>query len=137
MLERMQAVIRRRREDERGFSLVELAVVIVIIGILVAIAVPVFISMQNSATDATNKANAANGSSMIAAAVAASSGGSIPVGTSTDPAGTNTAYAVLNQLKNNGTAVGATLTVTPTSATSINLTNYCVTVSGQKSGPAC
>ena len=49
--------IKRRLAGEQGFTLIELLVVIVILGILVAIAVPSYLSFRGSAQDAAAKSN--------------------------------------------------------------------------------
>ena len=60
MMSNPLSFVRDRRRDEDGFTLIELLVVVVILGILIGIAIPVYLNYRKSANDKAAQSDVRN-----------------------------------------------------------------------------
>ncbi|MCB2175887.1 MAG: prepilin-type N-terminal cleavage/methylation domain-containing protein [Actinomycetales bacterium] len=108
-------------EKDQGFTLIELLVVMIIIGILAAIAIPVFLNQRKSAVDASIKSDLRTVATSIE---------TIMVDTQAYPAltgGSNGADVVLTPAGTGATATNVAISSGNTIAAVIGTNSYCLT----------
>jgi type IV pilus assembly protein PilA len=123
MLARLQ---RSMKEKDQGFTLIELLVVIVIIGILAAIAIPLFLNQRKKGVDASLKSDVKSAATTVETWIVDNPSTAVPAGTPGVPPAVGVSAALADFKASTGNTVAV-----KTGTTGVG--SYCIEASNASS----